>query len=126
MTLFPVELDKKKRRRDEDYKIADVMSKEVSSHVTDRTADLSFTHLLTLVLLDFVSQEIMSQAKKAKVEEAVRVHFILTLFHVGRWRCLDTRLGYRSILVWVQVQVLGVQYWGGGFSRFLHVTQCMS
>ncbi|XP_044071378.1 lymphoid-specific helicase isoform X2 [Siniperca chuatsi] len=37
------EKDKKKRRRDEDYKIADVMSKE----------------------------EIMSQAKKAKVEEAV-------------------------------------------------------
>lgn len=27
-------IDKKKRRRDEDYKIADVMSKEVNSYVT--------------------------------------------------------------------------------------------
>ncbi len=77
MTLFPVELDKKKRRRDEDYKIADVMSKEVRSHLTDLTADLSFTDLLTLVLFDFVFQEIMSQAKKAKVEEAVMLHFII-------------------------------------------------
>uniref|UniRef100_A0A8C4E473 Proliferation-associated SNF2-like protein n=1 Tax=Dicentrarchus labrax TaxID=13489 RepID=A0A8C4E473_DICLA len=34
LTLFSVELDKKKRRRDEDYKIADVMSKEVRSYLT--------------------------------------------------------------------------------------------
>lgn len=54
MTIFPVELDKKKRRRDEDYKIADVMSKEVRRHsLYVCFADLPFTDLLTMILLDF-------------------------------------------------------------------------
>ena len=50
--LSPVELDKqKKRRRDEDYKISDIMTKEVSSF--EFVFDFYIYQLMTLLLLDF-------------------------------------------------------------------------
>lgn len=55
LTVFLCYLDKKKRRRDEDYKIADVMSKEVNYCLTfcvflDICHSLSCSHWFYLLL----------------------------------------------------------------------------
>lgn len=75
LTSSSVLTDKRKRKRNDDYKIADVMSKEVKDlaalFLLDNSCSGSFLHRLICAF-----QEIMSQAKKAKAAETVMAHFI--------------------------------------------------
>lgn len=51
----------------------------------------SFSKLHTVVYIVFVFQEIMSQAKKVKVEESVMFRFILIIFFFSvQMKCKDT------------------------------------
>lgn len=56
------------------------MSKEVKHCFTLSFFAPSFSKLHTVIHIVFVFQEIMSQAKKVKVEESVMFHFILNFF----------------------------------------------
>ena len=82
LSFFVFSVEKNKRKREEDYKIADVMSKEVT--VSFWNVDECRFHAIQPFLLHmssffcFLFQEIMSKAKKPKVEDEVKAFCLYT------------------------------------------------